>query len=500
MPSILSLFKQRKDEPDIYNGIDPQSNLSKYDNEKADKGLTSVFETNGIDINGKTIKKEDLYGKAGTAYIDTQGIVNPPRLAALALASPTTVGGLIGSTVNNLAIKANINRPEDTIFTGPGLFDKPVSLIGGDTIIGLRNIIERGKSYYVKTDPNASEVGLVTDAIDAIQGNTVSTIPAIKAVADEVSNLLANHSYNKKVQKTQFGPKYSSSPIGKIRGKSAGETVSKYSTHYRDTSGDIKERKNTQLKVGKSIFDNQLTTINTITGSKIDDFLKNEQYKINTPYVLFKVYGEANNERSVILPGTISGLSEDVTPGINSFKYVGSPFNLYRYTGVDRSIKFNLKLYYTTSQEKEAMINKLNLLREYSFPDRNLSTISYGKDAGYSPIVFNPNILKLTINGYYNDIVCMLETLSFQIDDSTSWASMTNRIDADSGGIRYYPTVIDVTFSLKVIEQPSIKDNKYEYGSSDTNKYSNYFTGYNSKSLTYDENKVGNLFKGLMGL
>jgi len=159
-----------------------------------------------------------------------------------------------------------------------------------------------------------------------------------------------------------------------------------------------------------------------------------------------------------------------------------------------------LKLYYTTSQEKEAMINKLNLLREYSFPDRNLSTISYGKDAGYSPIVFNPNILKLTINGYYNDIVCMLETLSFQIDDSTSWASMTNRIDADSGGIRYYPTVIDVTFSLKVIEQPSIKDNKYEYGSSDTNKYSNYFTGYNSKSLTYDENKVGNLFKGLMGL
>ena len=69
------------------------------------------------------------------------------------------------------------------------------------------------------------------------------------------------------------------------------------------------------------------------------------------------MYGKTDNN-VIILPGTISGLDEAFTPEINSFKYVGSPFNLYRYSGVERTLKFNFKTYYLK-------LNLINYLRFY---------------------------------------------------------------------------------------------------------------------------------------
>ena len=108
------------------------------------------------------------------------------------------------------------------------------------------------------------------------------------------------------------------------------------------------------------------------------DLIDQNNSTIQTPYVLFKLYGKKDQSSgNIILPGTISGLSEDFAPEINSFRYVGSPFNLYRYGGVERSIKFDVKLYYFDLPSRISMKRTLDKLRMLVFPDENISAIKY---------------------------------------------------------------------------------------------------------------------------
>jgi hypothetical protein len=101
-----------------------------------------------------------------------------------------------------------------------------------------------------------------------------------------------------------------------------------------------------------------------------------------------------------------------------------------------------------------------------------------------------------------------MDQLSFEIDDNASWPTLLaddiitqNNEDNIDGAKEFepkpFPSVIDVSISLKVIENPAVKqytDNSvYQYGQSDEQKYSNYFTGYNP--LTYDYDEVTKLAK-----
>ena len=65
-------------------------------------------------------QKKDLYGKSEAIRIDSRGLINPPRGAALLLSSPNTIGDLIGNQVAG-AFRGSANRPSDTIFRGKSL-------------------------------------------------------------------------------------------------------------------------------------------------------------------------------------------------------------------------------------------------------------------------------------------------------------------------------------------------------------------------------------------
>lgn len=449
------------------------------------------LETN---YNKKETQKQ-IFDENSKLLIDSQGIINTRRLKALATTQPTAIGSMVGTTVGGLIGGGSAGRPSDTIFLNNS-FSPPVSaLFPTEALLkDATNIIDPDKSYYVKQHPNNALTALANLGKSLVTNDGTAQSKAIGLINTMGNKTNWSNTFKKNTEETtEYGPKYSVDSRGKIK---KGDIL--YSTHYlqyneNGTTTGLKERETNkpidtksnpetgQKRSFKSVYDIAFQTLNgTYSGNNdLQKFLENNEKNLNTPYVMFKIYGDTNDFRKIVLPATVTGISEDVTPTINFFKYVGSPFNLYRYGGVERTIKFDLKLYYTTKEEKNVIKNKLDMLREYSFPDRNLSAITYGDKTNnkYSPITFNPNILQFTINGLYNDLYGIIESLSISIDDNVSWPSFTVN---DDGGNRDvpYPSVINVSISMKIIEHPSVEDGKFNYGKSEleSNQYAAYFT------------------------
>ena len=199
-----------------------------------------------------------------------------------------------------------------------------------------------------------------------------------------------------------------------------------------------------------------------------NDTLKDKLKEFDTQnqvWVTFKKYG--NNE---IIPfnGTITGISEDITPEWNNFKYLGSPFKSYRYLGVERTLNFELKLYYNKEDEKNVMIKKINYLKSLAFPYEQISEISYGTDTNQqtSQYAFSPNLVTLNIGDMYKNIFGFIETLSFSVDDNTSWPNFNYNMEL-TGNNTLYPSVVAVTIAMKIIEnhttETAVGITKYKY-------------------------------------
>jgi hypothetical protein len=180
--------------------------------------------------------------------------------------------------------------------------------------------------------------------------------------------------------------------------------------------------------------------------------------------LIIKPYGK---KHSIVFPGAITGINEELTPEWVDFKYLGSPFKSYKYLGVERSLKFELKMYYTTSAEKVIMIQKLNELKGLVFPYDEITTIKYEGQTDYNQLAYSGNFIELTLGGLYKNMFGFIDTLSTSIEDNVVWAS--NSQDKND---KPYPSVINVSFSMKIIESPEIKD-----GEKDTKVFKYNFDG-----------------------
>jgi hypothetical protein len=451
-------------------------------------------------------RKKELYTSSGPlggisskVLIESRGLINPPRQAALLLASPNAIGDLIGSAGGAL-LGGNANRPSDTIFKNNSLLSKPISVI--PTVAQLRNAIEPNKNYFVKTEPSpgANIANFIKNAIKSPAAAQSAGLQIINQLGGK--NAKKNFiNYKNKIKGAEkisspgmtYGPKYSKGPDGKPRKES--RTYSKdIRPIYIEDVDDYGEpvymlgalELNKQYFGFDAINKKILSAANKKTDSDYEAELKQidtDNGNVQTPHVKFSIYGKSA-AKSIILPGTISGISEDFAPEWNSFKYIGSPFNLYRYGGVERTLKFDVKMYYLDDITKQSMINNLNRLRKLVFPDEDIGVSTYpsqpgGTDKSTSQLFFTPNLVYLTINGLYENILGVIDSLSFSIDDNVSWATTTP--DYFNGtNEKPYPTVINVSLGMKIIEHPTIsKDNKFVYGDSTeaNNQYVNYFTG-----------------------
>jgi hypothetical protein len=180
--------------------------------------------------------------------------------------------------------------------------------------------------------------------------------------------------------------------------------------------------------------------------------------------LIIKPYGK---DYSIVFPGAITGISEDFSPEWTDFKYLGSPFKSYKYLGVERSLKFELKMYYTTSTEKVIMIQKLNELKGLVFPYDEITAIKYEGQKDYNQLAYSGNFIELTLGGLYKNMFGFVDSLSTSIEDNVVWAS--NSQDAKD---KPYPSIVNVSFGMKIIESPEIKD-----GEKDTKVFKYNFDG-----------------------
>ena len=415
-------------------------------------------------------QNKDLYGLSGKAIIESRGLINPPRGAALLASSPNTLADLIGNQVGG-ALKGSANRPSDTIFKSDGKFQKPITL--GKTQVGVRDAIESDTDYFVKQSPApASIIAKITQGGSSPAGLAgAAAASAINKFGSKNALKELNKSLKEKQNAERYGTKYQNVELGK-KPLLVDKKYSDFAPVYGNINGDyeqlfIKDR-DPKFASFDTINSEILNVLRYSMDTSIDDstitkFFENNK-KSQVPYLLIQKYGKNND--NILLPGTISGISEEATPEWSTFKYVGSPFNNYRYLGVEKTIQFELKMYYLDKSTKISMKKSLDKLRGLVYPDENISVVKYSEN-GYSPMNFNGNLIYLTINGLYDNLFGFIETLSISIEDTAPW-STTSDDYMNGSDVKPYPTVINVTIGMKVINNPKVKDNKYIFNHTST--------------------------------
>jgi hypothetical protein len=377
-------------------------------------------------------QKKDLYGKSEAIRIDSRGLINPPRGAALLLSSPTKLGDLIGNQIAG-AVGGSANRPSDTIFRGKSFLSKPISLF--KTPGALRNAVDAGTEYFIKPEPPSpnSIIATIKQGASSPLATVANLgISALKGLKDKNPS-----------RGLPYGDKYQNTINGKELKDT--KTFSNHFTKYGDNKdplvkviGEVTERKENQLTRWDTA---NSYVLNTESLLEAELSKKQTEYELqNQVWVTFKKYG---NSEIVPFTGTISSITEDVTPEWTNFRYLGSPFKSYRYLGVERNLNFELKLYYTEEKEKNVMIKKINYLKSLAFPYEQISQMSYKKDTTSqkstdtisrgdgepkptnetTQYAFSPNLVYLSIGDLYKNMFGFIETLSFSIDDVTSWSN-----------------------------------------------------------------------------
>ena len=168
--------------------------------------------------------------------------------------------------------------------------------------------------------------------------------------------------------------------------------------------------------------------------------------------------------KSVNFTAVLDGISESVSPTWDSAKFLGSPFNYYTYSGIERTVSFNLKLFSLNPSEHVIMWQKIDFLTSLTYP------ISYNGDPGY--IV--PPFLRFTMGNLYKNKECFISSLSYTMDDVGGWEIGTpilgdSKIDVFGQEVNLneykLPRLVSVSITLTFIEsRGNTSGQKYGFG------------------------------------
>ena len=186
---------------------------------------------------------------------------------------------------------------------------------------------------------------------------------------------------------------------------------------------------------------------------------------------------------------TISGLTETFTPSWESNKFVGNPFNFYTYNSIERSVTFTFKVFSLNYSEHKKAWARLSFLSSLVYPQSYINK-------NYT----TPPFIKFTLGDMYKEKAAFIESLTYTIDDNTTWeiglkqtrdtSDKNNDNDfifgktqartetstdpkAPGDGSYLLPKIIEVAMTLKIVETPKemmdIESNgiKVLYGFSD---------------------------------
>jgi uncharacterized protein YjbJ (UPF0337 family) len=408
-----------------------------------------------------------LYG-SDLIRISTKGSVDPARTLAVNGSryndgsGKKPVGGGFGRLLGNL-LGGSANRPSDTIFIKEGVDgNKPISAngqpIGGDWN-GLKYAIEPETQYLVSQEPagknalsgllkgNPSDfarnaVGAATGAVKQQIGNLATkalTGKRKKAIGDLKEKIAASKELNSLGRPYNTDEKKGSKYL-KVINKLGAEELIDMSVMGLKQNYDLKEPSPV-----KGLLNERLYNYQTLA-----ELIKNNTGN-HLQYIKIKVEGTSEY---LLFPATITDINDNMTPEWSAFKYVGSPFNNYRYTGVERKIGFDFKVYWIDNGQQIVMKDKLNILRNLVYPSSSLTTVLMtGTD--YKPIFFTPNTIQLSIGDLFKNLKGFVSNLSISIPQEAPWASSNPNFLAGNSNI-IYPTFVDVSFEMTIIENHEI--------------------------------------------
>jgi hypothetical protein len=368
--------------------------------------------------------------------------------SALGMGKMLSLGNLLGGSAN---------RPSDTIFPHEARDISPPVSINGQPIngdwSGLKYAVEAGVNYDVSTQPAGSNIltGLLKGTPEDIAKKAVGA--ATDALKNKVRSLAIGALTSKRRKNTDSLKATADGKNKPISHKN--NTYEKQGSYFIKSSGQddpLGVQLVSRLFNGLPTADKVINTINEndlIDGKALADLIRlNTKTKLQ--YIKIKVLGTYNY---LVFPAAISDISETITTDIADFKYVGSPFKVYRYNGVERTLKFDFQVYWLDTGQQTIMETKLNLLREIAFPSKYLTSVNVG-DAQYSPLVFSPNLIQLTIGDLYQNVKGIVSNLTIGVAQKTTWASSSPDFKSKNSVI--YPNVVDVSFEMKIIENHDV--------------------------------------------
>lgn len=168
------------------------------------------------------------------------------------------------------------------------------------------------------------------------------------------------------------------------------------------------------------------------------------------------------SNKSVNFTAIVDGVNETVSPTWDSSKFLGSPFNFYTYSSIERSVSFNMKMFSSSPAEHIIMWNKIDFLTSLTYPT------SYNEQSTY----ITPPFLKFTMGNLYKNKECFIESLSYTYEDAGGWETgytiqgdsvidvYGNRIDLKTYKL---PRLVTAAISLKFVETVSNTSSK-KYG------------------------------------
>ena len=158
-------------------------------------------------------------------------------------------------------------------------------------------------------------------------------------------------------------------------------------------------------------------------------------------------FTSVHRNKTVQFRATLSGLSETLSPSWDSHKFTGSPFSNYTYSGIERSVSFNFKVYSMNAAEHKIGWDKINFLNSLVFPQGYYST---------SAVV--PPFIKLTIGDLYKGKLAFIESLSHTWEDGTPWnvSNKEQKVLSNKAGVITGTTDNDI--DMKGYNLPFITD------------------------------------------
>jgi hypothetical protein len=446
-----------------YNGVKPIETIQKGNN------LGQQIKDVASAELSKTGPRVLFYKQLPTLYgtdlirISTKGSVDPSRTLAVKGSryndgsGKKPVGGGFGRFLGNL-LGGPANRPSDTIFVKEGVDgNKPISVngqpIGGDWN-GLKYAVEPETEYLVSQEPAGTNAltGLLKGNPSDIVRNTAGA--AMGAGKQLIGNLATKALTSKRKKaigdlKEKLKESKKLNTIGREY-NSYENPGSKYIKN-EDKLLSFSELINVQelgLKDRDYLIDNNVLSERMYEYSQLQSLIEKNTNNTVQFIRIKKINNKAKN--SLLFPAAISDIRDDMTPEWNSFKYVGSPFNVYRYTGVERKIGFDFQVYWIGNGQQIVMRDKLNLLRELVYPDSRLQTITL-KDNNYSPLVFSPNLIELSVGDLYKNLKGFVSNLSISVPNEATWAHSNPNFLKENSDI-VYPTYVNVSFEMTITE------------------------------------------------